>query len=416
MGEAEQKSTAMLLPAASAAIFSRDQATLNAAAAIAQDWRFARVQVRFEQGDALTAADIFKNAQSPNILVVQTDSIGEDFAEQLTALASACDEHTAAIVIGPVNDVYLYRRLIDMGVSDYLVRPVAVDVLAEVMARTLTERLGVAGSSLIAFAGAKGGVGTSVLAEASSWAVAEILKQKTVLVDASGGWSAMGVGMGFEPSTTLAEAVRAAERQDEDSLKRMMFKASDHLSVLASGGDAMLDESITPAQCEHLLEMLMLKHPVVMVDVSHAPPALARQVLTRANQIFVVSAPTLPSLRLARTLMQELKDLRGKSLDNIEMIINMAGFAPANEVPKADIEKAMEFKVSTTIAFNPKVILGCESQARKLTDDRDGREIVKTHLLPLLSKVIKGGLSAEDTPSVKKSGFLDGLLGRRKTR
>lgn len=417
MGEAEHTSTAILLPTASAAVFSRDEQTLAAARAIKNDWRFARVNLRVEAGDALSAADVFRSSASPNLVIVQTDSIDEDFTQQLGTLAGSCDEHTAAIVIGPVNDVYLYRRLIDMGVSDYLVKPVANDVMAEVMARTLIEKLGVSGSRLIVFAGAKGGVGTSVLAEASGWAVSEILRQKTVLVDASGGWSAMSVGMGFEPTTTLSEAARAAERKDEDSLRRMLFKASENLSVLASGGDVMLDESITPVQCESLLDMLLLKHPVVIVDVSHAPAALARLALTRANQIFIVSSPTLPSLRLARSLLIEIRELRGKSNENIEMLINMAGFAPASEVSKVDIEKALEFKVSTTIAFNPKVIIGCESQARKLTDDRDGREIVNTHLLPLLKKVITTGAKDDSAgKQAQKSGLLGGLFGGFKKR
>lgn len=405
----------ILLPAASVAVFSRDPQTLEASRGLAQDWRFARIKVHPIEGDASTAIATFRESASPELVIIQTDTIDDDFTQSLEGLAGVCEEGTSAIVIGPVNDVYLYRRLIDLGISDYLVRPVEPSILAEVIARTLVERLGAAESRLVVFAGAKGGVGTSVLAEASAWTVSDMLGQKTVLLDVSGGWSAVSVGMGFEPSTTLCEAVRAAERRDEDTLRRMMFKASDNLSVLASGGDAMLDETVTPAQCEALLDMLLQKNPVVIVDVSHASPVLARLVLRRANQIFIVSAPTLPSLRLGRSLLQEIRDLRGNNAENIEFIVNMAGFAPTHEVSKTDIEKAMEFKVSTTIAFNPKVIIRCESEARRLTDDRDGKEIARTHLLPLLRKVVPvagGDGSSSQSGGASKKGFLSGLLGK----
>ena len=417
MSEADNQATAILLPSSTVAVFSRDQDTLEAARDVVNDWRFARVNMQVEEGDVLTAVEAYKDVSSPELVIIQTENIDDSLAQQLGELAGHCDEGTAAIVIGPDNDVTLYRELIEMGVSDYLVKPVETRVFADIIAKTMIEKIGVTGSRLIAFLGAKGGVGVSVLAQATAWGVSDILDQKTVVIDAGGGWSTLGVGMGFEPSTTLSEAVKAAENDDEDGLKRMLFEASDKLSVLASGGDVMLEPTVTSEQIERLIDMLMVKYPVVIADLSHAPVELAKTIVTRANEVVVVTTPTLPALRQARSLIQEIKEVRGGEGENIEIVVNMQGLAPANEVPRADIETAMELKVSAIIPFEAKTFFGNESEGKKLTDDKIGEQILRTDLLPLVENIIGAEIPAGDNDEYATGdGFLGGFLNKLKSK
>ncbi len=416
MSEAINQSKAILLPTATVAIYSKDQETLQAARDVMNDWRFARVEIMIYDGGVETAIESYRKARSHDVVIVQTAITDEAFARQLEELGAQCSEGTAAIVIGPVNDVYLYRRMIDMGISDYLVRPVKKEILADVMAKTLIERLGIGDSRLIAFIGAKGGVGTSALAHAAAWGVSEMLGQKTMLLDSAGGWSTASVGLGFEPSATLAEIARAAANNDEDSIKRMLFRASDKLSVLASGSDAMLEAPIEPEQFEQLLNMLMATYPVVIVDLSHGAENLANSVIAKASQVIVVSSPTLPSLRLARSLVQEIKEHRGGSDTGIEMIINMQGIAGKSEISKKDAEQAMEFKISSMIAFDPSLFYGLESQGKKITGDQRGADLVRRIILPLVQKVVTASVDDGASEVKEKSGLLGGFLGKGKSK
>lgn len=414
MSEVENQLTSILLPESTITVFSNDEDTLNAAGSLEHDWRFARVSLQVEKGDIVTAAALYAEHSSPNLLIIQTETIDEAFTDKLEGLAANCDEGTAAVVIGPVNDVNLYRRMIDMGISDYLVKPVDAPVLSDVMARSLIERLGVTGSRLIAFIGAKGGVGTSILAQATASGIADILGQKTILLDACGGWSTMSVGLGFEPATTLAEAVKAAMNNEEDNLNRMLHKVSDKLSVLASGGDVMLESNVSDDQLEVLVDMLMVKYPVVVVDLSQAPEALKKVVLSKANQINVVSAQNLPSLRQGRSLVHEIKEIRGGSDADIELIVNMQGLSAKHEIGKADIEQAMELKVSSIIGFNPAVFQGNESESKRLTLDAEGRAIVERSLMPVVQKVLNVDVANDDeTQKAKAGGFFDKLFKKR---
>lgn len=417
--ETDTSFTSVLLPSARVAMYANDTQTVEGFKSLQGDWRFTRVQLEHFPGGVEEAIAGFQaGMHAPSLIIIETDSIDEGFTQRLETLSAFCPEGTAAIVIGPVNDVNLYRKLIAMGISDYLVRPVKPETLSFDIARSLIDRIGASGSRLIALMGSKGGVGTTVLAQAVSWGAADILKQKTILLDAAGGWSTLSVGMNFEPVTTLAEAIRAAIARNDDSFNRMLFKAGDRLDVLSSGGDVMLEDTVGADGYEVLIDKLMTTYPVVVVDLSHAPIALRRIIISRAHQIMMVTEPLLPSLRSTRTILQELKELRSDSDTRVELIVNRTGMAPKHEVGKNELEGALARKPALFIPFNAALFLSAEGEGRKLNAVAEGHDIVRS-LMTLVAKVVDGidssSLGTANDDHTKKNA-LGGLLSKLKTK
>lgn len=406
--------TSVLLPGARIGLFTRDAETKEAFQALEKDWRFARIVLEVHDGDVESAVRHYGEHKAPDLIIIQTDKIDDGFSGQLDALAAHLSENTSAIVIGPVNDVNLYRKLVSMGVSDYLVKPVTTEALAEDIAKALIDQIGATGSRLIALMGAKGGVGTTALTEALAWGISDTLGQKTFLLDAAGGWSTLSVGINFEPSTTLIEAARAASENNEDSLTRMIHQAGEKLSVLSSGADVMLDDSVSPQGYEMLLDYLMALYPVVLIDLSAAPSGLKGVVLTKAHQILVVSTPILPSVRATRTLLHEIKDLRGGDTSGVEVIINMQGFAPKCEVSKSQIQEGLSQSPAAVVPFNPDLFVLTESEGTKLGDNKNGVEIVRT-LLNVIQKVLAAPVTEKPDDESRMAG-IGRLLTKLKTK
>ncbi len=415
MSDSGSSGTSILLPGARVSVFTTDGETIETVRALEADWRFARVVLKAHPGNVDDAVALYSREPSPDLVIVQTDVIDDSFAGRLEALGGCCAEGTAAIVIGPVNDVYLYRKLIAMGVNDYLVRPVKPLILGEVIAKSLIEKMGTSGSRLIAVAGAKGGVGASMVAQVLACGLADQLRQKTLLLDAAGSWSTTAVGLGFEASTTLAEALKVAGTADEARLNRMLFAAGDRLSVLATGGDVMLEHAVTPDQIEKLLNVFMVKFPVIVFDLSQSPVSVRRSLLARAHRVMLVSGATLPSLRHARTLLQEIKEIRGGSAQDTDLVLNMQGFAPGAEPAKADIEAALDCKPGVVLPFNPKLFAGLESQGKKFTDDKAGADVARA-LAALVQKALGIGGEESGAPPEKPKAGSAGLLGLLKAK
>lgn len=415
MSEHTGANTSVLLPAARVGLYVLDTELRESAKALASDWRFARVTFDIHEGDVESAIAAFQGgAQSPELLMVETLNIDDSFTSRLEVLAGSCAETTSAVVVGPVNDVYLYRKLIKMGVSDYLVRPLRTEVLAEVIAKALIEKLGTTESRLIAFVGSKGGVGTTTLAQATAWGVSGRLSQKTIILDASGGWSYLSVALGSEPITSMTEAARASNSVDQDSFKRMVSSVSERLSVLATGADMMLDEVTSPEALEGIINHLMVSYPVVIVDLSGASASVKRMIMHKAHEVIIVTTPTLPSLRSARSLLLEIKDVRGGSDKEIELVINMKDQAPGFEVSPADISSAMGRKPALTIPFSPKLFAASETQGKKLTEIA-GAEDITSGLMALARKVITV-LESQEITEKSQGGLMGNLLGKLKAK
>ena len=221
--------------------------------------------------------------------------------------------------------------------------------------------------------------------------------------------------MGTDPVTTLAEAARAAGGTDQDSFKRMIYASSDKLSVLASGADSLLDDAITPDAFEHILTKLMVTYPVVIVDLSGATAPVKRMVMHKAHEVVIVSNPTLPSLRSARSLLHEIKDVRGGSEKEIELVVNMKDqVAESRSVAFSDIAAALGRKPVLTVPFLPKVFATAETHNRKLGEVSGAEDIVSRISLPWRGKLFMSMIRLQLRSAAKVA--LSGLLGKFKAK
>ena len=129
------------------------------------DRRLAKAHMNVQLGGIAAAVEHFHGQVTPNLLVVETRLNGQAALEELDRLAEVCDPSTKVIVVGRVNDVELYRELMRRGVSEYLVAPLNPLHLIEVISGLYLNPDAAPIGRVIAFVGARGGVGSSTLAQ-----------------------------------------------------------------------------------------------------------------------------------------------------------------------------------------------------------------------------------------------------------
>lgn len=396
--------TSILLPASRVDFYATDDGTAALAKQLSEDWRFARVGIQIERTGIEGAIAQYGQTASPELIVIETNDISDAFIQQLGGLAGVCAAGTDAVIIGPKNDVHLYRSLVEMGIKDYLVRPVSESDMVKVIARTLVEKRGLSGSRLVTVIGGKGGVGTTAIAQILAWNISESLKQKTMLMDVAGSAGSIGIAYGLEPSTTMTEAVRLGGAGTEDDMKRIYQAVSDQLSILVCGGEPLLAESSDADSVETLVNRVMQKFPVVVVDLSHASQAVQKRLLARAAEIVVVTTPMLSSLRNARTLMGEIKTLKSH-LKEVDLVVNMQGMAGSEEVPAKDIKIALDMEPSATVPYTPKVFAGSEATGKAV-----GHDAAAVGILDILMPIAEKASATQNKVvrlDVKKPGVME---------
>lgn len=407
--------SSVLLPSARIAIFTNNDELKNVALSLRNDWRFARVSIEVFEGNVDNAVTKYQSETSADLVMVETDTIEDSFVSKLEKLGEHCAETTAAVVVGPVNDVYLYRKLIEMGVSDYLVNPISQEVMADLFSKILIERMGSENSRLIACIGAKGGVGTSSIAQLILDNAGNLLDQKSILLDTAGGWSYTSVALGKEPVTTLHEAARLATSNDKDSFQRMILSVTEKISYLGTGAESLLDDTVSAEQFENIVNRLMKTYPVVVVDLSRAPMDICRSICVKANDVLAVSTPTLSALRSARGLLSELQTMRGGEERGLHLVINKQGAVDGFEVSEKDTVEAVKFKPLLSLDFLPKIFCAAENQGKFISTLPDTEQIISKSK-KTVSQLLIVNSRENDVPATSAPGFLDGLLTKIKKK
>ncbi len=395
--------TNILLPQAGVAIFASSESLKRVAHDVAADWRFARVQVDIQNGDIATAVAAYGHQASPELVIVETADISDAFIDRLGELAGVCAQGTDAVVIGPKNDVHLYRSLIGMGVRDYLVLPVSADDLVDVIAKTLLDKKGIADSRLAVLIGGKGGVGVTSLAQSLAVIASEDLGHKTLLTDAAGSGGTLGIAFGLDGGSGYNEVIRIGVSGGEDDLRRLLQKANENLSVLLSGGDGILADHTDAEGVEKLLQRLMQTYPLTVFDASGASHAVQKRLLTLAGHITLVTAPMLPVLRNTRALLSEIKLLRGGTAD-VDLVVNMQGIAGGDDVPARDIRAALDLDPAATISYQPKIFAQADAAQHAVVAGKGGAELRRT--LDALARRMAGDSAADGNDKPRVQGRL----------
>ena len=408
-----QDITASLLPASRVDFFVLDEGTAGTAKQLSEDWRFARVGVQITQGGIEAAIALYTQQASPEVIIIETNDISENFIAQLGQLAGACAAGTDAVIIGPMNDVHLYRSLVGMGVRDYLVRPVADHDLVNVIAKALVDKRGLTGARLVTVLGTKGGVGATTIAQVLGWTIAETLKQKTLLIDGAGSAGSLGIAFGMEPTAPLTEAVRACAAGTEDDVKRIIQQSTEQLGVLVCGGEPILTDSPDPDGFETLVDRVMQKYPIVVMDMSGAAPAVQKRMIARSAHIVLVTTAMLPALRNSRTLLNEIRHIRS-GFKEIDVVVNMLGMAGSEEVSAKDMKAALDRDPCAKIPYAPKIFAAGEATGKPVGQNKAAADIMKS-VLDLAARAAGVAAPADDTGK-KDSGSLGFLKNLAKKK
>jgi pilus assembly protein CpaE len=339
------------LPRVTLQAFCETREVADSMQAVTTDRRMDKVQARVQMGGPAAAVEAFRGAPTPNVIVLETVSEPAILIANLDALAESCDPGTKVVVIGHVNDIQLYRELIRRGVSDYLVAPFGVlDLL-----RTLSELYATAGAGVLgrtmAIVGAKGGVGASTVAHNVAWAIARDLGISTVIADLDIAFGTAGLDFNQDPPQGIADAVFAPERLDANMLDRLLSRCSENLALLAA--PAMLDRTVDLGEdaFDLLFDLLRASAPGIVLDVPHLWTGWVKRALVGADEVAIVAAPELASLRNAKNLIDLLRSARPNDAVP-RLILNQVGLPKRAEIEAGEFAKALGIEVLSSIPFD----------------------------------------------------------------
>jgi len=349
---------------------------------------------------------LIAGSATPAFLLADISGCADPVAA-LDAVAAQCETATRVVAVGLTNDVSLYRRLISMGVSDYLVKPVSSTVLAEaILAATVTAAPGDIPAApqrraarLIAMIGARGGVGVTTLAVSAAWLLAQ--EQRVVLLDLDLHFGSAALSLDLEHGRGLHEILTNPDRIDSLLVGAAMTKVGDRLQIL--GTELPLEQDLDAGHegMAALLGEFSGTADCVLVDTPRSFNSLCRQVLAAADVIAIVTDLSLPAMRDTRRLLLLAKAQRSR-VQTVVIANRVAG--AAGEVGRADFERGIGDKVDIVIPLDVKGAAAAAERGRPFA------EMARNPATLTALRSLAGALGG--APVATKSSLVNRLLGR----
>jgi pilus assembly protein CpaE len=362
------------VPRVSIHAFYETPAVADTLEQMVRDRRIQNAQVQIAQGGGTAALAAYKEQATPNVLILESSQDRALILSCLDSLAEVCDPGTKVLVIGHVNDVLLYRELTRRGVSDYLIAPVTplelIQSISDLFHAPGADPVG----RTIAVVGAKGGVGASTVAHNLAWAIARKLSTATVIVDLDIAFGTASLDFNQDPPQGIADAVFAPDRLDSNLVDRLLSRCGDNLSLLAAS--AMLDRTVdlTETALDQLLDILRGTTPSVVLDMPHTWTSWAKRTLVSADDIVIVAAPELASLRNTKNLLEALRNARPND-QKPKVALNLTGLPKRPEIAAAEFSKALETELSAVIPFDAQLFGTAANNGQMVAEVKPGGKV-----------------------------------------
>jgi pilus assembly protein CpaE len=392
-------------PRVSVQAFCETVETAAAIQAAGEDRRMAKAHLRIQMGGLTAAVEAYQSSPTPNVIILETDSHGDEILAGLDQLANYCDSGTRVVVIGSMNDVGLYRDLVRRGVSDYLIAPVGTLHIVRSVCGLFSAPDAKPVGRIIAIVGAKGGVGASTVAHNIAFSIARDLRLDSVVTDLDLAFGTAGLDFNQDPPQGIAEAVFSPDRIDIAFVDRLLTKCTDHLSLLAAPATLERVYDFGEDAFEAIFDSLRATVPCVVLDVPHQWSGWSKQTLISADDILIVAAPDLANLRNTKNLYDLLKAARPNDHRPL-YCLNMVGIPKKPEIKAADFAKALEDQPVAIIPFEPQVFGAAANNGQMIA------EMSPNHRTAEMFRQLAQQLTGRTEPKKQRSGLLSPLLGK----
>ncbi len=405
----ESMDRSRVVPRITIQAFCENEQTGEAISNASADRRLAKSHVTVQMGGARAANSFYQSAPTPNLIIIESQAEREAMLVDLDKLAESCDAGTKVLVIGTVNDVVLYRSLMQRGVSEYMVAPLepyqVIEAIANLYADPDAEPVG----QIIAFVGAKGGSGSSTICHNTAWAMSKITDTDVVISDFDLAFGTAGLDFDQDPVQGIADALSAPERLDEVLLDRLLTKCSENLSLFAAPSTLDNVYDLSEKQCSTVIDVMRSNLPYAFVDVPHMWTGWSRQMLVHADDIIITATPDLASLRNTKNLI----DLIGKERTNDSpphIVLNQVNIPKKPEISVADFNKSLDRDVDIVIDFNPQ-LFGTAANNGQMILEFEPKAKASEQFNDLASKI--AGISDQNVESGSAFAKLLGKLNRK---
>jgi pilus assembly protein CpaE len=251
--------------------------------------------------------------------------------------------HVPIIMLTSERKVEEKVRALRAGADDYLIKPFhQAELLARMkslMARFAPQQTLVGRPPLgrvLAFYGAKGGVGTTTIAINAAIALKRELGRNVVLVDGNFqfGDHRVFLDLGLDRKS-IVDAV-ASQTIDADLLRNVIVTHDSGMDLLLAPPSPETAELVTPDHLVEIIDILRTMYDYVLIDTDKILDEHNLRIIDTADTVYVVMTADLSCLKNVRLILETVSHL-GYSADKVRLVLNRSNAFTGINVKNAEM-------------------------------------------------------------------------------
>ncbi len=313
-------------------------------------------------------AYLLKIERSPLFLLVDLQGSSMPLSD-LGRLSEVCEPSVQVVALGERNDVGLFRSLLKLGVRDYLVKPLTVELLKRTVnvtegkiGQVTSARVGKA----IAFAGTRGGVGVTTVALNLARHLSDKTHRRVAYVDFNLYGGAANGMLGIESNDGLIDVLQNVHRLDPQYVERTLVAKGSRLFMLSAELACGAPKPFQAGALQRLLQLLCDSFHYVLLDINDPHDALAGEAFDHATRVYLVADRSVHSTRQTLRLLRYIEDRDNNPQTSI--VLNSPSAVSAGRVMTADFATATGRNVLHEIGFEAKALSIAENLGELATE------------------------------------------------
>lgn len=302
-----------------------------------------------------------KMDRSPQFLLIDLHGSVMPLSD-LGRLAEVCEPSVQVIGIGDRNDVGLFRSLLKIGVRDYLVKPLTVELIkrtVNVSEGSVNQVMLARAGKTIAFAGTRGGVGVTTLALNVARHLAEDTHRRIAYVDLNLYGGSANSMLAMQSNNGLADVLQNVHRLDPQYVERTLVAKGARLYMLSAELDYGTASPYEKGGLARVLALLCDSFHYVILDVANSADPLANEAFDHASRVYLVADRSVHSTREAVRKLRFIEDRDNNPATSL--LLNNVSISTAGKVEQADFAAALTRNVLYEVLYEPKAVTLAEN-------------------------------------------------------
>jgi pilus assembly protein CpaE len=247
----------------------------------------------------------------------------------------------------------------------------------------------------LAVAGAKGGVGTTLIA-CELAAALQRLGERVVVVDLNLHGGDVALHFDLAPPHGMAEIAKKGDALDEAFMRSVLATHIGGVRVLAAPTEPESAALIGASHVERALRSLSEQFDWVIVDLPVAWEHVGLRALHASDLILMVATPEVPALTHARRQL-ELLERFGAPADRVRVVLNR--YAAGSGFAEREIREGLGREVDAWLPIDDHAVQTCVNEGKLLHEVQPGGKLPRA-LEQLTERVFEW---AGGTPAPRKS-------------